>query len=185
MNRLVVALFVVAACGGTSAPDTATPEGPGDGPADHEHAGEPVGQVPGDTASADAALAETPPDPAKVKADLLAAEQAAYGKARPVFDTYCATCHSKDGKKAKPKTLGHFDMTSYPFGGHHAMEVSAEVRKALGIEGGKATMPLDDPGAVQGDELALIAAWADAFDAAHAGGAHEGQGHDHGGGHKH
>ena len=186
MNRLSVLLVLwTAACGGKSAPDSTTPEGPGDGHTDHEHAGEPVGQVPAETAPVDAAPPETPPDPAKVKADLLAAEQTAYDKAKPVFGKYCASCHSKDSKKAKAKTLGHFDMTSYPFGGHHAMEVSAEVRKVLGIGGGKATMPLDNPGAVQGEELALVAAWADAFDAAHAGGAHEGQAHDHGGGHKH
>jgi hypothetical protein len=46
-------------------------------------------------------------------------------------------------------------------------------------------MPQDNKGAVKGDELALIAAWADAFDKAHAGGAHEGMGHDHDHGHKH
>ena len=49
--------------------------------------------------------------------------------------------------------------------------------------GGKAKMPFDQKGAVQGDELSLIAAWADAFDASHRGGAHEG--HDGHGGHKH
>jgi hypothetical protein len=47
-------------------------------------------------------------------------------------------------------------------------------------------MPADKKGTVKGDELALIAAWADAFDKAHAGGAHEGAGHKHGDqGHKH
>ena len=44
-------------------------------------------------------------------------------------------------------------------------------------------MPADKKGAVKGDELALIAAWADAFDASHKGGAHEGHGG--GGGHDH
>lgn len=33
-------------------------------------------------------------------------------------------------------------------------------------------MPKDKPGAVEGDELALIAAWADAYDAAEDAGAH-------------
>jgi hypothetical protein len=43
------------------------------------------------------------------------------------------------------------------------------VRKVLGAGGaGKATMPSDDPGAVTGDDLRLIIAWADVFDHAHA-----------------
>lgn len=122
------------------------------------------------------------PDPAKVKADLLAAETTAYENARPLFEKYCASCHSKGQKGAKPKTLAHFEITTYPFGGHHAMEVGKNVRKVLGIGGGKPTMPKTRPGIVKGDELALFAVWADAFDAAHAGGAHEGHGtggHDH------
>jgi len=120
------------------------------------------------------------PDPAKVKADLLAAETAAFEKAKPVFEKHCARCHTKDGKLAAKKKLDHFDMTTYPFGGHHGMEISGEIRKTLGIGGGKPTMPFDKKGAVQGDELALIAAWADAFDASHKAGAHEGHG-----GHQH
>ncbi len=133
-----------------------------------------------------------PPDPAQVKAELLAAETAAFDKAKPVFDAKCSGCHSKGGRMAKAKTLGHFDMTSYPFGGHHAGEITATIRKSLAIGGGKATMPKNKPGSLTADELAAIAAWADAFDASHAGGAHEGlPGHDgHGGnddhgGHKH
>jgi hypothetical protein len=75
-------------------------------------------------------------------------------------------------------------MTTYPFAGHHAHEVAAEVRKVLGVGGGEPTMPLDKPGAVKGDELALVVAWADAFDRAHAA---QDEGHqDHGQGtHKH
>lgn len=114
------------------------------------------------------------PDPAKVKAELLATETSAYQAAKPVFEKYCASCHQQGGKKATAKKLGHFDITSYPFAGHHAMEVGATVRKVLGIGGGKPTMPMGKPGIVKGDELALIAAWADAFDASHTGGAHEG-----------
>jgi hypothetical protein len=63
-------------------------------------------------------------------------------------------------------------MTAYPFGGHHAAEITGAIRKVLAIGGGKATMPMDDPGAVKGDELALIAAWADAYDKADQAGAH-------------
>jgi hypothetical protein len=64
------------------------------------------------------------------------------------------------------------------------MEISGEIRKTLGLTGKKPTMPADKKGAVQGEELELIKAWADAFDASHQGGAHEGHGQ-HGGGHKH
>jgi uncharacterized membrane protein len=108
------------------------------------------------------------------KAELLAVEKAAFEKAKPVFDKWCAKCHSKDGKNASQKKLDHFDMTTYPFGGHHAMEISSEIRKSLGIGGGSPRMPADNKGAVRGEELELIKAWADAFDASHAGGAHEG-----------
>jgi hypothetical protein len=57
-------------------------------------------------------------------------------------------------------------MTSYPLGGHHADDIGTSVRRALGTAGAKATMPKTDPGAVKGDELALVLAWADAFDRA-------------------
>ena len=124
------------------------------------------------------------PDPAKIKADLLAAEMAAFGKAKPVFERWCAKCHSKDGKSTSAKKREHFDMTTYPFGGHHAMEIGGEIREVLGVTGKKATMPLDKRGAVKGEELELIKAWADAFDASHQGGAHEGHS-DHGREHKH
>ena len=127
----------------------------------------------------------TPPpdDGAQRKAELLAAEQAAYEKARPVFEKWCAKCHQTGGAKATAKKLGHFDMTTYPFKGHHEMEIGAEIREVLGIDGGKPTMPMDRKGAVQGEELALIEQWSRAFDASHAAGAHEGHGGH--GGHQH
>jgi hypothetical protein len=121
------------------------------------------------------------PDPAQVKAELLAAETAAFEKAKPVFDKYCAKCHSKDGSKQSAAKREHFDMTTYPFGGHHGMDVHNEIRIVLGVTGKKPTMPADKKGAVKGAELDLIKAWADAFDASHKGGAHEG----HDSGHKH
>ena len=163
--KALVLLFAIA-CGGGSAKPPPAPTSPTPPPPD-------------------AAVATTPdapvPDPAKVKADLLAAEHAAYEKARPVFEKWCASCHSRDGKKTSAKKREHFDMTKYPFGGHHAMEISGEIREALGLTGKAPTMPADKKGAVKGDELAAIAAWADAFDASHEGGAHEG----HGSGHSH
>ena len=129
--------------------------------------------------AAEPAPVEPPkPDP---KTELLAVETAAFEKAKPVFDKWCAKCHSESGKLATKKKRDHFDMTKYPFEGHHAMELGKAIRKSLAIGGGKPTMPFDKKGAVKGDELAAIAAWADAFDASHAGGAHQGQG----GGHKH
>lgn len=108
--------------------------------------------------------------------DLLAAETGAYERARPVFEKYCAKCHTSDGAKAKKKTLMHFNMDTYPFGGHHAAEIADAIRGALGADGGEATMPLDNPGVVQGQELAAILAWADAFERSHAGGLHNHQG---------
>jgi uncharacterized membrane protein len=126
-----------------------------------------------------AAPAEPAPDPAQVKTELAAAEQSAYELAQPIFQKHCARCHAKGGKRARKKSLSHFDMTSYPFGGHHAAELTATIRKVLAIGGGKATMPMDKPGSVEGTELELIADWADAYDKAAAGGAHEAAGEQH------
>jgi hypothetical protein len=116
-------------------------------------------------------------EPAKSKAELVAAETAAFEQAKPVFDKWCAKCHSSTGSKTSASKRKHFDMTTYPFGGHHAMSIGSEVRVALGMTGKKPSMPADRKGAVKGAELALIKAWADAFDAAHKGGAHPGHKH--------
>jgi hypothetical protein len=115
---------------------------------------------------------------------LLAAEQDAYQRAKPVFDKYCASCHSSGGKKARKATLAHFSMDTYPFGGHHETEMGEEMREVLGVTGKKSTMPKDQPGVVQGDELALLVAWSEAFDASHAAGLHQ-HGDAHGAGHQH
>lgn len=185
MRRLAL-LFAtsLAACGpGTSSTPPTTPE-----PAP------PVAEGPADPTPTEPTPTEptppsepAPPDPAQVKAELLAAETAAFEKAKPVFDAKCSSCHAKGGKGAKAKSLDHFDMTTYPFGGHHAGEITATIRTSLAIGGGKATMPRNKPGSLTADELAAVAAWADAFDASHEGGAHEGMpGHDeHGGHHDH
>jgi hypothetical protein len=94
-------------------------------------------------------------------------EQTAYANARPVFDAYCAGCHTRGGAKASPKSLAHLDMTSYPFGGHHGSMAGPAVAEVLGLDGAKPTMPLDHPGVVAGDELARVKAWVEAYDAAH------------------
>ena len=164
-----VLLLVLVACGSrTSPPATAPSVAP---------AAEPTAPVSETTPAEPATPAKpTPPveppapEPVDSKTQLAAAETAAYEKAKPVFDKWCASCHSKDGKKWTEKKLEHFDMTTYPFGGHHAAEIGGEVKEALGLTGKKPTMPKDKKGAVQGEELALIKAWADAFDAAHPGG---------------
>ena len=70
-------------------------------------------------------------------------------------------------------------MDAYPFGGHHAAEITASIREVLGTTGKHPTMPRDDPGAVDGEELKLILAWADAFDKTHPAGASERHHHDH------
>lgn len=169
----LAALFLLA-CTSKPAPEPAAPA---------SETPEPVATAPDaapiEPAPAPEPEAEPPPEPAESADQLLASEKAAFERARPVFQQHCARCHAKGGKKAKAKTLGHFDMTRYPFGGHHAHEISAEIREVLAIGGGEPTMPMDDPGAVKDSELSLITAWADAYDRAHAAGAHEGgkQGH--------
>jgi mono/diheme cytochrome c family protein len=173
------AALALAACGAKSPPASTTPP-PGAGTA----------AAGSDTGSAIAAGSDTspgsgspvatptepppppPPDPAKIKADLLANEQAAYEKAKPLFDQYCAKCHTRSGKNASKKKLGHFDMTSYPFGGHHTATMGTTIREVLGLGGAKPTMPDDKPGRVKGDELATIDAWAQAWLEADQGGAH-------------
>jgi hypothetical protein len=160
---LSILVLATAGCGGSSPPETAPPshdQPAGTGAA--TEGGEPTEAGPGTGGQA---------------TDLASAETAAYERARPVFEKYCSKCHTKGGAKAKAKTLVHFDMTSYPFGGHHAAEITAAVRHVLGIDGGKAVMPMDDPGAVKGAELDLIAAWADAYDKAHASDHHDGDHH--------
>ncbi|MDQ3336624.1 MAG: c-type cytochrome [Myxococcota bacterium] len=172
----LILIFAFGCGGGSSKP--AQPPAPIDPvpmPAEPTKTAEPTQP----TQPAEPTPAEPPkPDP---KVALLAAETAAFEKAKPVFDKWCAKCHAEGGKLATKKKRDHFDMTKYPFDGHHAMEVSKEIRKSLAIGGGKPSMPFDKKGAVKGEELAAIAAWADAFDASHAGGAHEGGGS----GHKH
>ena len=175
-------VLIVAACGSRAAPKATSAASMTD-PIPMTETTEPaVATTPAEPVEPSKPVEPAETDPAKRKADLLVAERAAYEKAKPVFAKWCAKCHTKGGKMAAAKKLDHFDMTTYPFLGHHAMEIGKQVRKSLGIDGGKPSMPFDKKGAVTGNELALIAAWADAFDAAHDGGAHEGHKRD---GHQH
>ncbi|MEP6865710.1 MAG: hypothetical protein ABJE66_34140 [Deltaproteobacteria bacterium] len=112
------------------------------------------------------------PDPAKIKVDLLASERAAWETARPVFDKACASCHTNAGKKSAKKKLDHFDMDTYPPGGHHTGTIGFTIRDVLGISGKKPTMPYDKPGSIKGDDLATIKAWTDAWESAEKAGAH-------------
>jgi hypothetical protein len=114
-------------------------------------------------AAAAAAHTHEPAAPPHVPTD---AERAAFARARPVFARYCFKCHTTAGKKHSRTALRHLSMDGYPFGGHHAATVAAAIREVLGVGGEKPTMPDDAPGAVKGDDLATIAAWADAFDQA-------------------
>jgi hypothetical protein len=93
-------------------------------------------------------------------------ERTAYEKARPVFETYCAKCHTTQGN-GSAMAMHHFNMDTYPFGGHHATQITATIREVLGASGKPATMPRDNPGAVKGQDLQVILAWADAYDRAH------------------
>jgi len=190
--RALAASVAIAGCGGKAAPPPTAPPvatGVDDRHGHHDHHDHDHDGAVDEASAADDhdhhhldppptdPAPPAPPDAAQVKADLVAAETAAYQAAQPVFTTYCAACHQQGGKKATAKKLGHFDMTAYPFGGHHAAQIGGVVREVLGVDGGRPTMPKDKPGAVRGDELALIVAWTAAWAAAEAGGAHPAQPH--------
>jgi len=100
-------------------------------------------------------------------ADLMRVEMAAYQRARPVFEEQCGGCHVPDPTRKKiKKAVAHFSMASYPFHGHHQGELGQAIRVVIGGAGTPATMPKDDPGSMKGDDLKVLLAWADAFDAA-------------------
>jgi hypothetical protein len=174
---IILILAAVAAAGGSEPAPTMPPSEPsgetapsvtGSGPDDVLTPAEPK------PSQLDKAAEPVKPEPTTPgpKAELLTAETSAWEAAKPTFMKYCATCHTKAGKKASNKKLGHFDMDTYPFGGHHAQTVGFTIRDVLGISGKKPTMPYDKPGSVKGDELAVIKAWSDAWEAAEHGGAH-------------
>lgn len=98
--------------------------------------------------------------------DLMAAEMMAYEAAKPVFEESCASCHTHIPGKKMSKGVMHFAMGSYPYQGHHASELGVIIRVAIGGTDKAATMPKDDPGSLQGEDLQTLLSWADAFDAA-------------------
>lgn len=110
----------------------------------------------------------------------ISSDREAYERAKPVFQKYCAKCHTE--QSGKRTALKHFVMDSYPFGGHHTANMPATIRQVLGQDGKRATMPRDKPGIVQGDELKLILEWADAAERARLSappGAHDEHDHHH------
>ena len=176
----LLAASAVTACGSASSSPAMTPSGattPSPAPAnpapepEHDRAGGAVA-VP----EAPAKESEKPAEPGRAtsdpKADLLAAESSAWEMARPSFGNACAICHTSAGKKAAKKKLDHFNFDSYPPGGHHTATIGFTIRDVLGLSGKKPTMPYDKPGSLQGDDLAKIKAWTDAWEAAEKGGAH-------------
>jgi mono/diheme cytochrome c family protein len=168
MKQLIMVL-AFAACGSKS-PTPTTPTTNDDHTEHHEGSGSAVATTPEPTNEPEKP-AEPPPqkDP---KVELLAAETAAWETAKPVFEKACATCHTSAGKKAAKKKLDHFNLDTYPLGGHHTATIGYTIRDVLGITGKKPTMPYDKPGSVQGEDLAKIKAWTDAWEASEKGGAH-------------
>lgn len=124
------------------------------------------------TIGVSAALGAAKTDTAPGSSTLIATEKTAWQAATPALQKHCASCHTKDGKRATRKKLDHFDFTSYPVGGHHARKIGITVRTVLGLEKKKATMPFGKAGSVTGDDLAAIKAWTEAWDAADKAGAH-------------
>jgi hypothetical protein len=168
MKKLISIFFVaaLAACGGGDKKVVEPTPDPQPDPT-------PVETPPDDTvAKPDEPVKPDEPPMPDPKVELVAAETAAYEKAKPVFEKFCGKCHSEGGKSKSDKKLAHLNITSYPFKSDHGADLAAEIREVLAIGGGKATMPADKKGSVKGDDLSAIAAWADAFDAAEKGGAH-------------
>lgn len=159
--RLVLFLAPVA-CQAAAAPSaTPPPLAPSLGPPTHrEESSDPQGEAPPieETEAVDS------PD-----SGVASTSDEAYERAKPVFAKHCERCHSEGQPGATKAALSHFETTRHPFGGHHAHELGKLVPRVLGV-GGKATMPRDRPGVVQGEELESLLAWARAFDEAQSSG---------------
>jgi mono/diheme cytochrome c family protein len=174
----LIMTLTLAACGGGASKPATTPAEPA-----HEEHHASVGTAgSGATVTPPTEPSEQTEPPAKdPKAELLAAEATAWDTAKPVFEKACASCHTSAGKKSSKKKLDHFNFDTYPPGGHHTATIGTTIREVLGLSGEKPTMPYDKPGSVQGDDLAKMKAWTDAWAAADKAGAHSASGaHDHG-----
>jgi mono/diheme cytochrome c family protein len=176
MTRYIalIVTVLVAACGSKSSSTPTTAAMPAHDDADHDHkaAGAAAATSEPTSEMRDRSSEPAKPDQAAVKPELLASERSAWAAAKPVFDKSCATCHTKDGKKSAKKKLDHFNMDTYPPGGHHTGTIGFTIRDVLGITGKKPAMPFDTPGSVQGEDLAKIKAWTDAWEVADEAGAH-------------
>ena len=156
---------------------------PDAGQAPPQPAGEPDA---GSAVDAVVAMGNGPQDATQSSADgglVRNEELAAYDAARPVFQRYCANCHSAPAGAPVSVPMQHFNMNGYPFGGHHASTIAATIRRALGATGQPPTMPpsRSSSARVQGEQLRLVLAWADAVDRATAarGPATHAGGHEH------
>jgi hypothetical protein len=87
-------------------------------------------------------------------------ERLAYERARPVLERYCASCHRSSAQNARSSSLRHFSMDRYPFGGHHANTIGTTILFVLGVTRPRPSMPMDQPGAVVGEELRAVTDWA-------------------------
>ena len=79
--------------------------------------------------SACAATSTTTISMAQDPAPISEGEHTAFMAAKPVFEKYCVRCHSSLSERPKAKAIEHVDMTSYPFGGHHASEIGSAIRR--------------------------------------------------------
>lgn len=172
----LLAATALAACGSNS---SVAPTAPKEPQHDRDHEGVASGGAV--TTPDSTAASKEPPSPAEppkldpatvMKARLRVAEAVAFEAARPVFARACARCHTKAGKKATKKRLDNFDLDLYSLGEQHTATIGFTIRDVLGISGKKPTMPYDKPGSVQGDDLAAIKAWSDAWEASYKVGAH-------------
>lgn len=157
MTRSALALALTAGCGGRATLAPASHPTPAEEPTPVER-----GQSLEATGSAAVQL----------DSQLRTAESNAWLQAKPVFDKYCAGCHTQTGKQADQKKLDDFDFTIYPSSTRHPRTIGFTVRDVLGISETKPTMPADQPGTVSGRELATAKIWIDAWEAAERGGAH-------------
>jgi hypothetical protein len=100
--------------------------------------------------------------------DVPLAEVAAYVQARSSFERHCYRCHTTAGDECTRRSLDLLDMSRYPFTGRRGPNAGRAIKRVLGGEGGKPTMPKDTPSAVTPDEQILIFKWADLFEAGRA-----------------